>query len=443
MSLRVVALRTAVRPIWNRSIPAAFAAAAGVHFPPRRGRVGTLMMAILVVTALPVAGEEAAGERAVPQAVRRLRLPATPYRYADVALPEHVRRFANSYDNTPVDNPITDAGAKLGRVLFYDPTLSINGQTSCASCHKQALAFTDDAPLSRGFEGRTVTRNSMSLVNLRYYARGKFFWDERADSLEAQVLMPIENEIEMGHDLDRLEPQLASDPIYPPLFDEAFGDPAIDRERIAKALAQFIRSIVSFDSPYDRGLAVAGSAEFEFANFSEQENEGKRLFFGEARCALCHVANRAQQGPRQQAFFFLDGPLVNGIDIDDIQRLDPKIDPGVGGVTGRPEDFGRFKVSSLRGVEVTGPYMHDGRIRTLETVIEHYGWSLRPHVNLDSRLQNIVGSGLAFPQSEVDALVAFLRTLTDATLLTDPRFSNPFVAVDSPESETAAPVSGP
>lgn len=401
------------------------------------------MMAILAVAALPVAGEEAAGARAVPRAERQVRLPATPYRYADVALPEHVRRFASSYDNTPADNPITDAGATLGRVLFYDPTLSINGKTSCASCHKQALAFTDDAPLSRGFDGRTVTRNSMSLVNLRYYARGKFFWDERADSLEAQVLMPIGNEIEMGHDLDRLEPQLASDPIYPALFHEAFGDPAIDRGRIAKALAQFIRSIVAFDSPYDRGLAVAGSTEVDFANFSAQENEGKRLFFGEARCASCHVGSREQRGTRQNVFFFLDAPLVNGIDIDDLQRLDPRIDPGVGGVTGRPEDFGRFKVSSLRGVELTGPYMHDGRIRTLETVIEHYGWSLRPHVNLDSRLQNIVGSGLAFPQSEVDALVAFLRTLTDATLLTDPRFSNPFVAVDGPENDMADAVSGP
>lgn len=429
--------RNTLSPLLSRGVRTALGLEARVDSSPARVCLCALLLAVSLMPAFSAAGEDADTPPTVPGTARQLRLPATPYRYADVALPEHVRRFAASHDNTPADNPITDAGATLGRVLFYDPTLSVNGTTSCASCHKQSLAFTDDAPLSRGFDGRTVTRNSMSLVNLRYYARGKFFWDERADSLEAQVLMPIENEIEMGHDLERLEQQLMLDPIYPPLFRAAFGSDGIGRERIARALAQFIRSIISFDSPYDHGLAVAGSAEVEFANFSDQQNEGKRLFFGEARCASCHVANREQQGARQQVFFFVDGPVVNGIDIDDLEKLDPKIDPGVGGMTGRPEDFGRFKVSSLRGVALTGPYMHDGRIRTLETVIEHYGWSLRPHVNLDSRLQNIVGSGLALPQSEVDALVAFLETLTDTTLLTDPKFSNPFVVADVSRSGDA------
>jgi len=365
-------------------------------------------------------------------APRALRLPATPYRYAEVDLPEHVRELAARFDNTPADNPITDAGATLGRVLFYDVTLSANGTTSCASCHRQEIAFTDDERLSVGFDGRRVGRNSMSLINLRYYARGRFFWDERAESLEAQVLQPIENEIEMGHDLASLVRQLAADPIYPPLFQAAFGDTEVDASRIGQALAQFIRSIVSFDSRFDRGLALAASVDHPFENFTAEENHGKSLFFGEARCATCHAADPHRSDGdgadvTQAALFFIDQPVANGIDVDDFQRLDPAIDPGWGGITGREEDFGRFKSSSLRFVELTGPYMHDGRFSTLESVVEHYNWSIRPHVNLDRRLQNLESSGLARAQSDVDALVAFLKTLSDPKLLTDPRFSDPFV----------------
>ncbi|TVP96987.1 MAG: cytochrome-c peroxidase [Planctomycetaceae bacterium] len=373
-------------------------------------------------------------QAAVPRA---LRLPATPYRYAEVDLPEHVRELAARFDNTPAENPITDAGATLGRVLFYDVTLSANGTTSCASCHRQEIAFTDDERLSIGFDGRRVGRNSMSLINLRYYARGRFFWDERAESLEAQVLQPIENEIEMGHDLASLVRQLADDPLYPPLFQEAFGDVEVDASRIGQALAQFIRSIVSFDSRFDRGLARAGSVDRPFENFTEEENHGKSLFFGEARCASCHSADPHRAAPHvadplhfdatQAAFFFVDQPVANGIDVDDFERTDPAVDPGLGGITAREEDFGRFKSSSLRFVELTGPYMHDGRFRTLESVVEHYNWSIRPHVNLDRRLQNLESSGLGRAQSDVDALVAFLKTLTDAKLLTDPRYSDPFV----------------
>ena len=354
---------------------------------------------------------------------RTLHLPATPYPYADTALPTFASRDASAYDNTPKDNPITNDGATLGRVLFYDPTLSKNGSTSCASCHKQSLAFTDDRRFSTGFEGREVDRNSMSLVNLRYYPSGRFFWDERADSLEEQVLMPIENPIEMGHSIAALVDQLQRDPLYPPLFENAFGDRDVTRSRISKALAQFIRSIVSMRSRYDMGRAQVGSVMDPFPNFTDQENYGKVQFFGRAKCADCHLPDsNANAGDRQSAFFHLTEPTVNGVDNDT-----DEVDGGVGRQTGKPKDWGRFKASSLRNVELTAPYMHDGRFHTLDQVIEHYNWSVKPHRNLDPRLEDFAANGLALPEVEKVALTEFLRTLTDHQWIRDRKFSDPFL----------------
>jgi cytochrome c peroxidase len=352
-----------------------------------------------------------------------VRLPSAPFHYGNIDLPQHFRRAAGRFDNTPSDNSITDHGATLGRVLFYDNTLSINGTTSCASCHKQEFAFTDDRKLSVGFGGAKVKRNSMSLINTRFYRRGKFFWDERASSLEAQVLMPIENEIEMGHDLAALIIQLQSDPLYPPLFKEAFGSEQVTAERIAKALAQFVRSIVSYRSKYDVGRAKVQSVLDPFPNFTDQENYGKQQFFGRANCANCHLADthQAEDSARQTAFFYVEAPVVNGID-SEVESADT----GVGGRSGLGRDVGRFKAPSLRNVELTSPYMHDGRFVTLDQVIEHYNWSVRPHKNLDRRLQDIAANGLALPEVEKVALTKFLTTLTDHKLTKDPKFSDPF-----------------
>lgn len=364
---------------------------------------------------------------AAPASTRQLALPATPYRYADQPLPRHVKEVASLFDNTPESNPITDEGATLGRVLFYDPNLSANGSTSCSSCHSQQTAFTDERRFSKGFEGRAVDRNSMSLVNLRYYRPGKFFWDERAGSLEDQVLMPIENPIEMGHELTALVSQLQSDPIYPPLFRDAFGTSEVTKERLSLALAQFIRSMVSVNSRFDQGRAAVASVLDPFPNFSEQENYGKQQFFGRARCSECHLPEtKGKSGAaRQSAFFQLEGPLVNGIDSDSDQ-----VDGGVGAFTLKESEWGRFKSTSLRNVVLTAPYMHDGRFRTLDQVIEHYNWSVKPHRNLDHRLEDFAANGLALPEVEKVALAAFLATLTDQTFLTDPKFSDPFTQAE-------------
>ncbi len=242
----------------------------------------------------------------------------------------------------------------------------------------------------------------MSLINLRYYPRGRFFWDERAESLEAQVLMPIENPVEMGHRFDDLLPQLQTDPLYEPLFRSAFGDPEVTKHRISNALAQFIRSIVSVRSRYDVGRSQVDSVLDPFPNFTSQENYGKEQFFGRAKCADCHLPDgdssdesRGENRGRQSAFFQLAEPTVNGID-----NHSPEVDGGVGEQTGRVSDFGRFKASSLRNVELTAPYMHDGRFSTLDQVIEHYNWSVRPHQNLDPLLEDFAANGLALPEVE-------------------------------------------
>ena len=380
----------------------------------------TIVLCLFVTTAYGQISGSASVD-VVPR--RQLTLPATPFRYADQALPRHVRQVAGHFDNTPESNPMTDQGATLGRVLFYDPKLSANGSTSCSSCHSQRTAFTDARRFSQGFQGKEVDRNSMSLVNLRYYRPGKFFWDERADSLEEQVLMPIENPIEMGHELSALISQLQSDPIYPPLFNEAFGTSEVTKERLARALAQFIRSLVSVTSRFDQGRAEVNSVLDPFPNFSEQENYGKKQFFGRARCAECHLPEMKETSrpARQSAFFQLEGPLVNGIDSDSDQ-----VDGGVGALTAKESDWGRFKATSLRNVVLTAPYMHDGRFRTLDQVIEHYNWSVKPHRNLDHRLKDFAANGLALPEVEKVALAAFLGTLTDPKFLNDPKFSDPF-----------------
>ncbi len=385
---------------------------------------------------------------------REINLPDEAYNYSRYELPFHFLEHCDALDNTPADNPITDAGATLGRVLFYDKSLSANGSKSCASCHQQRNAFTDSDQFSEGYLGQRVDRNSMSLIDLRYYKPNKFFWDERAEGLEAQVLQPIQNPVEMGRSLEGLVRQLQCDPLYVELFVAAFGDEQVTSKRVAKALAQFIRSIVSYRSLYDQGRVQVSDVRDPFPNFSDEQNRGKELFFGAARCATCHVMQVAPHplatyrtdehmnieyesgadvevfvdqltmpGWSQTAFFWMAEPLVNGIDGNQSSS-----DGGVGKFDGKSSHFGAFKSPSLRNVELTAPYMHDGRFKTLEAVMEHYNWSVKPHANLDFRIADLPGRGLAFQQVDVDAIVAFMKTLTDRELIQDERFSDPFTA---------------
>lgn len=343
-----------------------------------------------------------------PAAKSALNLPAKPYRYANVALPAHFDRPGRS-DNTPADNPITDAGATLGRVLFYDTRLSANDKTACSSCHVQEHGFADPHPASKGFHGALTDRRAMPLVNLRYYQRGRFFWDERAGNLEDMVLLPIQSRVEMGQDLKAVVQRLSRDAMYPQLFAGAFGDRQITEQRIGKALAQFVRSMVSYQSRYDEGRARAQSADEDFDNFTLQENRGKALFM--RNCTNCHMKDSDEH-------FFVPSPANNGL-----RGKTPSEDGGVGDVTLRAADLGSFKSPSLRNVAVTAPYGHDGRFATLEALIDHYSDVGLLDPNHGYFMQ---ADPLRFTRSEKTSLLAFLKTLTDEKFLSDPKFSNPF-----------------
>lgn len=357
-----------------------------------------------------------------------LTLPETPFDYTSLNLPLHfttnvpgqpLPTSVNGIDNTPADNPITNDGATLGRVLFYDKTLSANGTVACASCHIQDKGFSDDAILSLGFDGITTERHSMTLINARFYQRGRFFWDERASTLEAQVLMPFQDPVEMGLTLAQLVSKVEEQSYYPALFQKAFGTQDISSEKIAQALAQFVRSIVSFSSKYDEGRALSAAPGGNFQNFTTAENLGKNLFFqtipnGGGACFGCHTT---------EAFVSANpGPQNNGLDAVSTT------DVGAGAVFPNPLFVGRFKTTSLRNIALTAPYMHDGRFATLEEVVEHYNSGIQAHPTLSPALTDSNGNPVRLNWTAVEkaALVAFLETLTDNSLATEVKWSNPF-----------------
>ncbi len=339
-----------------------------------------------------------------------LNLPTTPHNYANVQLPNHFNQLDN-IDNTPNNNPVTDLGATLGRVLFYDVKLSANNSISCASCHRAQDGFSDSRQFSVGFDGGLTGRNSMGLANSKYYNNGRFFWDERANTLETQVLMPIQDHIEMGMTLPELEEKLQEEAYYQYLFELAFGDDLVTSERISRALSQFVRSMVSYQSKYDVGRAQVNDEDDPFPNFTAQENQGKGIFLGRGGCEPCHDTE-SFVGPNARN---------NGLDV-------VYADNGVGAVTGNNNQNGDFKVGSLRNIQLTAPYMHDGRFQTLAQVVEHYNSGVQPHPNLDNRLRNNNGQPrrLNLDQNERNALVAFLNTLTDPSFINDEKFSDPF-----------------
>jgi cytochrome c peroxidase len=353
-------------------------------------------------------------------AFSRLAEPVLPSRAFDYAqpLPAHLQSLSG-LDGTPSGNPVTDAGATLGRVLFHDKKLSRNGLVSCSSCHTQAFGFDDSSRLSIGFEGRITARSSMPLVNVRFNPGGRQFRDGRAETLEKQVLQPFTDPVEMGLAPGELVARVSQRPFYTPLFIDAFGDDNISEDRIALALAQYVRAIVSYRSRYDEERSAVGDAALPFPGFTKAENRGKALFLtpreqGGSGCAQCHET---------EAFVMLR-PRNNGLD------LATGADDGLGGVTGREEDNGLFRAPSLRNVAVSAPYMHDGRLDSLDAVIAHYSGGIAAHPNLAAELKTITGepANLALSQADRDALVDFLETLTDTELLSDPRFSDPFVA---------------
>lgn len=326
-------------------------------------------------------------------------------------------------DNTPGGpnpNPITDAGATLGRVLFYDKRLSRNATISCASCHQQAHAFGDGAIASTGVAG-TTGRHSMRLVNSRFSAERRFFWDERAATLEQQTTQPIQDHVEMGFSGTEGDPafadlvaRLSAIEEYRVLFDFAFGSATIDETRIRRALAQFVSSIQSFDSKYDAGRAQVANNTDPFPNFTTQENNGKTLFAtppnqGGAGCAGCHRPPEFDIDPNSLNNGVI-AALTGGTDLTNTRS--PSL-----------RDLTRPDLANPNGVS-NGPFMHDGSLADLADVISHY---VAPpdNANLDPRLRR---PPLNLNAQQRANLVAFLRTLSGSALYTDPKWSDPFDA---------------
>ncbi len=345
-------------------------------------------------------------------------LPTTPYDYTP-ALPGHLRApGVAGADNTPATNPTTDDGATLGRVLFYDTRLSANLTVACASCHRQADGFSDPATHSVGFLGGQTARHSMGVSFARFYQSGRFFWDERAATLEDQVLMPIQDGTEMGLTLPEVTSRVSAAGFYAPLFTRAFGSPDVTPERISRALAQFVRSMVTTGSRYDaaRIASPPGPPGAPMDGLTAQENGGLALFFGRAQCSRCHGGDA----------FVATQPHNNGLDAT-------VTDVGAGG--------GRFKVGSLRNVSLTAPYMHDGRFATLADVVNFYDAQVQDSPTLDPILRGPNGRPLRLnlTSAERAALVAFMRTLTDPAFATDPRFADPFTGTTASAEATGAP----
>lgn len=311
----------------------------------------------------------------------------------------------------PADNPMTVEGVALGRRLFYDPILSMNGQMSCGTCHQQSKAFTDGNAFSLGVRGLPSKRNTMSIVNLAFNANG-FFWDGRVATLEEQAIFPVEDHLEMNEDWANVEKKLQKHSDYPSLFRSAFGiekKSELTKNLVVKAIAQFERTLISTNSRFDRILQLNDGF------LEDEEERGRRLFFFEPNdimhpgCSHCHF------NP-----FYTDNNYHNN-GLDSVANLDSFRDAGRGAVTNNRFDNGKFRTPTLRNIELTAPYMHDGRFKTLEEVLENY--SKGGH-NMENENANIAPFTLT-EQNKRD-MIAFLKTLTDTSFVKNPAFSNPF-----------------
>lgn len=331
-----------------------------------------------------------------------------------------------AYDDTPYllefgafaepdfgDNPLTQEGVKLGRMLFYEKSMSLDGSIACASCHLQENAFTDPNRFSEGVGGSLGGRQAMSVFNTAWH-KNEFFWDGRAHLLRDQSLMPIQDELEMKETLPSVIAKLEAKDDYKDQFIRAFGDDEITAVRMSLALEQFMNSIVSYRSKYDEYLEG-------ITTLSASEERGRKLFFTEYNpgfpelsgpdCAHCHGGLN----------FDNNQYMNNGLDVEANQE-----DLGRQNATENTDDRAKFKVTSLRNIAVTAPYMHDGRFATLEEVINHYNDGIQISPTLDPALEYTTQTGLMLSDVDKQDLIAFLKTLTDEELLTDERYSDPF-----------------
>jgi cytochrome c peroxidase len=311
------------------------------------------------------------------------------------------------------DNALTVQGVLLGRMLFYEKTLSKNNMIACANCHKQEFAFDDTSRFSVGVLGLKGKRQAMAIFNTAWHTN-EFFWDGRAHFLRDQSLKPIQDTLEMFETLPSIIAKLSTNQAYKNQFVRTFGSEEINSVKISLALEQFMNSIVSNNSKYDKYLANT-------ATLTASEDNGRKLFFAQynpffpatsgADCAHCH-----------SSFNFTNNDYINnGLDTDASIT-----DKGREKVTNNSADRAKFKVPSLRNIALTAPYMHDGRFKTLEEVVDHYNSGLKASTYIDPALENTRALGLMLNAQQKIDLVNFLKTLTDNSLTTNPKYASPF-----------------
>ncbi|MFD1553065.1 cytochrome-c peroxidase [Putridiphycobacter roseus] len=312
----------------------------------------------------------------------------------------------------PSDNPMTVEGVALGRKLFYDKILSGDQTQACASCHSPSTSFVDTARFSIGIDGIAGDRNAMPLINIGWAS--SYFWDGRSETLEIQALEPVVNPIEMHEQWPNAVARLQASSTYPSLFEKAFNTNIIDSLLVAKALAQFERTLLSGDAPFDKYLRG------EPTGYTQAEEikmiQGYSVFladaeFGGADCFHCH-------GDEFNPLFTDNMFHNNGLD-------EVHTDLGLGKITGNPSDNGKFKTPTLRNLVFTAPYMHDGRFKTLDDVIDHYSFGLKYSATIDPLMKNVGNGGVQLTPENRALLKAFLMSLTDSSYTTNPDFQAP------------------
>lgn len=315
--------------------------------------------------------------------------------------------FENNILNpvVPIDNLQTVEGVALGKKLFFDPILSGDNTQACADCHAPENAFTDPDRFSDGIDGTLGKRNAMPLFNLAWNYDEKFFWDGGTFSLEHQAFVPVSDPVEMKSSWIQLEQELQEHPEYPNLFQQAFGTSTIDSTLVTKAIAQFERTLISSNSKFDKFLL--GETEL-----TPEELNGFNVFMDEARgdCFHCH-------GSDKNPLWTDNAFHNNGLD-------ETFTDLGLGRITGDPSDNGKFKSPSLRNLEFTAPYMHDGRFTTLDEVINHYSEGLKNSSTIDPLMKKVSQGGVGLATQDKADLKAFLLTLSDYEFINNSEFLN-------------------
>lgn len=328
----------------------------------------------------------------------------TPYK---LEIPSHFPKMP-----IPADNPMSVEGVALGRKLFYEKKLSLDNSISCASCHSPQTAFSDHNPVSAGVNGTLGTRNSMALVNLGWQTF--FFWDGRSKTLEEQILEPVPNPVEMHQSWEKAVQKLNADINYKNDFYKAFGESGIDKYKVSKAIAQFLRTMISGTSKFDVMYKIENSLPLsgtdQQVTITPEEWAGYDLFksLNGADCFHCH------NGPLMQVQKFSNNGL--GATFPDIGRE---------AITGNINDRGRFKVPTLRNIEFSGPYMHDGRFQTLDEVIEHYSSGIIQSPSIDPLIEFASQGGVQLDEEQKFLLKKFLLTLTDHRFISNPAFQQP------------------